>query len=185
MLAKAEAMEYTLNEEIESLKTSAICNCCGQNLPQEQKEKHIADKQAKLLECQKAIKIAKDKSQKLQEAQDEAEKTKTTMDQLDSDIMGIDYRIGNGEENVKRLKKEKEEKEASSNIASLQKNLEESESQKEELSKKLQALINEQIHHDVVYDILKDGGLKSRIIKHYVPIINGLVNKFLAKPNLS
>jgi ABC-type Mn2+/Zn2+ transport system ATPase subunit len=36
----------------------------------------------------------------------------------------------------------------------------------------------------VVYDILKDGGLKSRIIKHYVPIINGLVNKFLSKLNL-
>ena len=184
MLAKTEALESTLNEEIESLKTSAVCNCCGQNLPKEQKEKHIADKEAKLLECQKAIKIAKEKNQKLQEAQDEAEKYKTIMDQLDSDIMGIDYRIGNGEENVKRLKKEKEEKQASSNIASLQKSLEESESEKEELSKKLQVLINEQIHHDVVYDILKDGGLKSRIIKHYVPIINGLVNKFLAKLNL-
>jgi ABC-type molybdenum transport system ATPase subunit/photorepair protein PhrA len=48
----------------------------------------------------------------------------------------------------------------------------------------LESLVQDQIHHDVVYDILKDGGLKSRIIKHYVPIINGLVNKFLGKLNL-
>jgi hypothetical protein len=66
----------------------------------------------------------------------------------------------------------------------LEQTLKESESEKEDLSNKLQGLINEQIHHDVVYDILKDGGLKSRIIKHYVPIINGLVNKFLGKLNL-
>jgi ABC-type glutathione transport system ATPase component len=66
----------------------------------------------------------------------------------------------------------------------LEESLNKSESEKQDISNKLQSLINEQIHHDVVYDILKDGGLKSRIIKHYVPIINGLVNKYLGKLNL-
>lgn len=32
---------------------------------------------------------------------------------------------------------------------------------------------------DVAGSILKDGGIKSRIIKQYVPIINGLMNKYL------
>ena len=93
-------------------------------------------------------------------------------------------RLGNGEENVKRLQKEKKDKQAASNISALESGLHQSESEKAELANTLQTLINEQIHHDVVYDILKDGGLKSRIIKHYVPIINGLVNKFLGKLNL-
>ena len=44
--------------------------------------------------------------------------------------------------------------------------------------------IKEQIHYDVVYDMLRDSGLKSKIIKHYVPIINTLVNKYLDKLNL-
>jgi DNA repair exonuclease SbcCD ATPase subunit len=103
---------------------------------------------------------------------------------MNNDIVGINYRIGNGEENVKRLQKEKKDKQASSNISSLEESLHKSESEKQELTNTLQTLINEQIHYDVVYDILKDGGLKSRIIKHYVPIINGLVNKFLGKLNL-
>jgi len=184
MLTKAEVLESTLKEEIQSLKTSAICSCCGQNLPTDQKEKHISDKEIKLLECQKAIKIAKEKNQKLYNAQEDFKSFNVTMDSIRDDIMGIDYRIGNGEENVKRLQKEKKEKQASSNISSLEESLQKSESEKDELSKKVQNLINEQIHHDVVYDILKDGGLKSRIIKHYVPIINGLVNKFLSKLNL-
>ena len=184
MLAKAEAMETTIKEEIEYLKTSATCSCCGQDLPQDQKEKHISDKEAKLLECQKAIKIAKEKNQQLYNAQDEFSSHNSLMDTTSDDIMGIDYRIGNGEENVKRLQKEKKDKQAASNISALELGLHQSESEKAELANTLQTLINEQIHHDVVYDILKDGGLKSRIIKHYVPIINGLVNKFLGKLNL-
>jgi DNA repair exonuclease SbcCD ATPase subunit len=184
MLAKTEALEATIKEEIESLKTSATCKCCGQELPHEQKQKHIREKEAKLLDCQKAIKIAQDKNQKLLDAQDDYNTYKTSIEVTSDDIMGIDYRIGNGEENVKRLQKEKQEKQAANNIASLEESLNKSESEKQDISNKLQNLINEQIHHDVVYDILKDGGLKSRIIKHYVPIINGLVNKFLGKLNL-
>ncbi len=184
MLAKTEALETTLKEEIESLKTSATCKCCGQELPIEQKQKHIQDKQTKLLECQKAIKIAQDKNQKLIDAQSQYNSYKEEIDTMNNDILGINYRIGNGEENVKRLQKEKKDKQLSSNISSLEESLRKSESEKQELANTLQTLINEQIHYDVVYDILKDGGLKSRIIKHYVPIINGLVNKFLGKLNL-
>ena len=184
MLAKTEALEATIKEEIESLKTSATCKCCGQELPTDQKQKHINEKEAKLLDCQKAIKIAQDKNQKLLDAQDEYNTYKTSIEVTSDDIMGIDYRIANGEENVKRLIKEKKDKQAANNISSLEESLNNSESEKQDISNKLQSLINEQIHHDIVYDILKDGGLKSRIIKHYVPIINGLVNKFLGKLNL-
>lgn len=184
MLAKTEALESTMKEELESLHVSATCKCCGQDLPKDQKEKHIKDKEAKLLECQKTIKIAKEKNQKLYDAQDDFKSYNVIIDTTGNDIMGMDYRIGNGEENIKRLQKEKQEKQAANNISSFEEKLQESESEKDELSKKVQDLINEQIHHDVVYDILKDGGLKSRIIKHYVPIINGLVNKFLGKLNL-
>jgi DNA repair exonuclease SbcCD ATPase subunit len=184
MLVKTETMEVTLKEEIESLKTSATCKCCGQELPTDQKQKHISEKEVKLLECQKAIKIAQEKNQKFLNAQEEYNSYNVKIQSTSDDIMGIDYRIGNGEENIKRLQKEKKDKQAANNISSLEESLNKSESEKQNISNKLQSLINDQIHHDVVYDILKDGGLKSRIIKHYVPIINGLVNKYLGKLNL-
>ena len=184
MLVKTETLESTLKDEIHSLRSTATCKCCGQDLPKDQKEKHVKEKEAKLLECRKALVIAKNKNEELKDAQELFEKQKNEESVLSNDINGINYRIGNAESNIKVLQKEKKEKEASSNIASFQASLEESESKKLEISNKLQSLINEQIHHDVVYDILKDGGLKSRIIKHYVPIINGLVNKFLGKLNL-
>jgi DNA repair exonuclease SbcCD ATPase subunit len=184
MLVKAETLELTLKEEIESLKTSATCKCCGQDLPKVQKETHIREKKLKLSECQKAIKIAQEKNTKLATAQSEYEKYKEQELSIIDDINGFNYRIGNAEANIKVLEKDKTDKMAANNIASLQYSLEKSESEKQKLSNELQNFINEQIHHDAVYDILKDSGLKSRIIKHYVPIINGLVNKFLGKLNL-
>jgi DNA repair exonuclease SbcCD ATPase subunit len=38
-------------------------------------------------------------------------------------------------------------------------------------------------HYDLVSTMLKDGGIKSKIIKQYIPIINKQVNKYLAAMN--
>ena len=35
-------------------------------------------------------------------------------------------------------------------------------------------------HYEIVSQLLKDGGIKSKIIKQYIPVINKLVNKYLA-----
>ena len=35
------------------------------------------------------------------------------------------------------------------------------------------------LHHDFAYSLLKDGGVKSKIIKKYLPLINQQVNKYL------
>lgn len=44
-----------------------------------------------------------------------------------------------------------------------------------------QVLLQDQQYLDVVLSILKDGGIKTKIIKNYIPIINKLVNNFLQK----
>ncbi len=54
----------------------------------------------------------------------------------------------------------------------------------EELQKQLEEVKKELINKKELYEfagvILKDGGIKSRIIKQYIPIINSLINKYLA-----
>jgi DNA repair exonuclease SbcCD ATPase subunit len=55
----------------------------------------------------------------------------------------------------------------------LKKELKDSITKKEDLSKEKQVL-------DVASSLLKDGGIKTRIIKQYIPIINQLINKYLS-----
>jgi DNA repair exonuclease SbcCD ATPase subunit len=184
MLVKAETLKTTLLEEIKALEENATCKCCLQVLPEEQKQKHLQEKRKKSEECFEVLKVARKKETELEELKKEYDKLMILSNTHSSDINGFNYRIGNAESNIKLLQKDKKDKEAANNLTSLLNSLEESEKKKNEIATKLESLVQEQIHHDVVYDILKDGGLKSRIIKHYVPIINGLVNKFLGKLNL-
>lgn len=184
MLIKLETLKISLLDEIKALEENATCKCCLQVLPVEQKQKHIQEKRTKSKECFDALKVATKKNQDLEQYNKDLEKMSQEVEILVNDINGIKYRIGNGESNIKILEKDIKEKQAANNLTTLLASLADSESKKDEIAKQVEKLIQEQIHHDVVYDILKDGGLKSRIIKHYVPIINGLVNKFLGKLNL-
>ena len=184
MLLKAETLKETILDEIKTLEQNAICKCCGQSLPEEQRKKHIAEKREKAENCFEALKVATRKTKELDELNKSYNELFPEIETLANDINGYSYRIGNSESNIKVLEKDKKDKEAANNLTNLLVSLKDSQDKKNELAQKLEGYIQEQIHHDVVYDILKDSGLKSRIIKHYVPIINGLVNKFLGKLNL-
>jgi DNA repair exonuclease SbcCD ATPase subunit len=184
MLIKAESLKATLLEEIKALEENATCKCCLQVLPEDQKQKHLQEKRKKSEDCFEALKVARKKEVELEKLKKEYDKFNILLNTESSDINGLNYRIGNAESNIKVLQKDKKDKEAANNLTSILNSLKESEDNKNEITSKLEKFVAEQIHHDVVYDILKDGGLKSRIIKHYVPIINGLVNKFLGKLNL-
>jgi DNA repair exonuclease SbcCD ATPase subunit len=44
----------------------------------------------------------------------------------------------------------------------------------------LKSLIEEKSYYEVAYNLLKDTGIKTKIVKQYLPIINKLVNKYLS-----
>jgi DNA repair exonuclease SbcCD ATPase subunit len=52
--------------------------------------------------------------------------------------------------------------------------------QQDELLNKKQKQLDEREMYDLATVILRDSGIKSRIIKQYIPVINKLVNKYLA-----
>jgi len=47
------------------------------------------------------------------------------------------------------------------------------------LSKRLSDLKTKKTNYDVLNNLLKDGGIKSQIIKKYLPVMNQLINKYL------
>ncbi len=48
------------------------------------------------------------------------------------------------------------------------------------LQEELKALIQEKSYLEAAYNLLKDTGIKTKIVKQYLPVINKLVNKYLA-----
>ena len=55
--------------------------------------------------------------------------------------------------------------------------------QLEELNKQLTEVTEEKSYYDFILLLLKDGGIKTKIIKQYLPILNKLINTFLNKLN--
>jgi len=49
-----------------------------------------------------------------------------------------------------------------------------------ELSTNLRVLIDEKTYYEAASNLLKDTGIKTKIVKQYLPVINKLVNKYLA-----
>jgi len=49
-----------------------------------------------------------------------------------------------------------------------------------ELKDNLRALIDERTYYEVAGNLLKDTGIKTKIVKQYLPVINKVVNKYLA-----
>lgn len=61
-----------------------------------------------------------------------------------------------------------------------QKELAEAKTQLKALEKELKELIEEKTYLEVAYTLLKDTGIKTKIVRQYLPIINKLVNKYLS-----
>jgi DNA repair exonuclease SbcCD ATPase subunit len=184
MHSKALELQEALIEQINTLERDPKCTCCGQTLPEEAREKHLEEKRQKLVTCKKSLQVGDKKLKELETLKDELEilnkkilETTVLCAQADIRKNNINAEINSFTQKIAKIKKTSTESEINTKI-------EEAIAEKDKHAKALENAINKQIHHDVVYDILKDGGLKSRIIKHYVPIINGLVNKFLGKLNL-
>jgi DNA repair exonuclease SbcCD ATPase subunit len=49
-----------------------------------------------------------------------------------------------------------------------------------ELKESLKGFIDEKTYYEVAGNLLKDTGIKTKIVKQYLPVINKLVNKYLA-----
>ena len=184
MHSKALELEQTLTEQINTLETDPKCTCCGQTLPEEARQKHLEEKRQKLSTCKKSLQVADKKLKELKVLKEEIEElnkkileAKVQQAQSITRKNGFNSQILPLNQKIDKIKNKSSESEINTKI-------EEAIAEKNKYAKTLEDAINKQIHHDVVYDMLKDGGLKSRIIKHYVPIINGLVNKFLGKLNL-
>jgi DNA repair exonuclease SbcCD ATPase subunit len=158
---------------------NADCPTCRQAITLEFKERHLgdllskeqelvsglADLQAKILERESIIEQLRSDEQKLHTIRIELATKQTGKAGLESTIA--------------KLKKQIEDLNASEESADanelviLQEQISTSQSD-------LRVLITEKAYYDAASTLLKDTGIKTKIIKQYLPVINKLVNKYLA-----
>ena len=157
------------------------CPTCRQAIAAEFKETELQTLQTKATECEHGLTQLEIKLLAEQTKLNEITEIQKQIQALQIEIATKNTSIIETNRYIARLEKQIEE--LKTNKASTEKEELELKTLNDtltELKSNLRHLIDEKSYFEVASGLLKDTGIKTKIIKQYLPIINKLVNKYLA-----
>jgi DNA repair exonuclease SbcCD ATPase subunit len=167
-------------KEIVFFETNDTCPTCYQIIDQDVKGKHIHEKKEKITEVEGALTKLVDELEKVYDRLDTIQSTQKEINRKNSDIIKSNAEITAINKYIRRTQQEIDElKRKNTNIDNDDEKIK---SLNEELAnsvKAAEALAQEKHYHDFAATLLKDTGIKTKIIKQYLPIMNKLINKYL------
>lgn len=170
-----------LQKEIEFFRDHNDCPTCHQGIDHVHKKEIVSNDNNQILEIQKAIdKIDEDIIWYTTRLGEIAEVNKQ-ITELNKNISNNNVQISTLLTFIEGLNKEIEALKGDKTVT--EDNSDELKSLKQELRdyvSKKEELVQDKMVLDVASMLLKDSGIKTKIIKQYVPIINKLINKYLA-----
>jgi len=157
------------------------CPTCRQAIAMEFKEKELTLLGTKITECDHGLQELEKKLLDEQSKLNSISETQKKIQALQIRIATNNTSITETNKYIKRVEKQLEE--LKTNTTSTEKEEQELSNINvllKELKQHLCDLIDEKTYYEVAAGLLKDTGIKTKIIKQYLPIINKLVNKYLA-----
>ena len=170
----------TLTKEHKFFSGNRVCPTCTQNIEEEFRLNKISDVESKASELKKgyeelesSIKSEQERERQFTKLSKEITKLNNGISKNNTQISGFQRQIRDLESEVQRFTEQlanrsTENEKLKEFNSSLQKTLEESSERREEV-----------VYHDFAYSLLKDDGVKTKIIKKYLPFINQQVNRYL------
>ena len=170
----------TITKEHKFFTENTVCPTCTQNIEEEFRVNRITDAQTRAKELQTGYRELEEAIQKEEEREHQFTKLSKEITKLNNGISknhtlisGCNRQIRDLESEIQRLTDQH------ANRNTEQEKLAEFNQNLQEVFKKLADKKEEVMYHDFAYSLLKDDGVKTKIIKKYLPLINQQVNRFL------
>ena len=170
----------TITKEHKFFTENTVCPTCTQSIEEEFRLNRIKDAQDKAKELQsgykeleEAIKEEEDRERQFNNLSEEIRKLTNGISQNNIKINGLRRQIRNLEKEIQTI---------TENLANRNSEHEKLEQFKSDLKSVYDDLSGKKDliqYHDFSYSLLKDSGVKSKIIKKYLPLINQQVNRYL------
>ena len=172
---------YSLEKDISFFHDHEHCPTCKQGIEHDFKQSSIVEKTA-------ALETTKQQRTSIQEKCKETTDRKLAYDEIENQIRGLERQLQTVELTLASEKKiffnlNKDVEEINTeteNDTDVTNELVQTREELSELESSREKLANEAVVLNAATALLKDGGIKSRIIKQYIPIMNKLINKYLA-----
>ena len=170
-----------INKHIYFFEEHDNCPTCTQFISTEFKESNLEQRKTKLEEVTKAIDSLLAEETTITTKITEIEEVQKNIDNINADIRDNKNKITIYEKYNSDLQIEINSLQIQkTKIESDDLSLNESKKELEELQKNKESLTSKRTLLNAAAILLKDGGIKTKIIKQYVPVINKLINKYLA-----
>ena len=161
-------------KEIEFFEQNDMCGTCNQELDEEHKSNMITEHHGKMHAGKTAIMSLAGKISDVKYRLDEVTKIQTTITQHQNQIQAITRYVEKLKGQIKNIEEREDDlSEPEQKLKDLKEELKDCTEILKQLSFKKQL-------YETASILLKDSGIKTRIIKQYLPIMNKLVNKYLA-----
>ena len=169
-------------DEIEFYEKNEACNTCRQDIPKTFRKSMIENFHAKMHECGRALlKIGNTLIEK-EKRICEIDTISNNVDSQKAEIARNQNTIDACTQYIKKVAKQNEEiSQMADDIDEKKKELDVIDKDIEIYNKDKEKLSNQKYLYELATTMLKDGGIKTRIIKQYLPIMNTLINKYLAQ----
>jgi len=157
------------------------CPTCRQTIAMEFKEEELTNLSTKVTGCEHGLTQLEQKlNVEQQKLNDIAEKQKE-LQQKQVEIATYNTTITETNKMIARLQKLVEELRNSKTVSDKEeKELSDIKDCLNQLKDHLRTLIDDKTYYETASVLLKDTGIKTKIVKQYLPVINKLVNKYLA-----
>lgn len=187
-LQKFDLYEKNLNKtlakvkkDIEMYETTDECPTCKQNIPHEHKHTMIGERSSKLNDVETALDDLTTKYNDTASQLESVNKLLKSMALKTTEYMNVTKSITASTKYISSLEEEIVEMKAeNTNVKEEEAKLKHLNDSLIKAESKIEELTVERTYYDVATTLLKDTGIKTKIIKQYIPIINRLVNKYLS-----
>lgn len=168
-----------ITQELKFFHDNTTCPTCAQEIDPEFRETHVHAKTEKVEKIRQSM---PDLLKKLDEAQatvDDIAATRAKISEIRVKISTIDSQISTYEDYIRRTQREIDDTRGRTrapredDIDSLEEQLRLQEKKMTELTEQGEVL-------NLTGMMLRDGGIKSKIVKQYIPVMNKFINKYLS-----
>ncbi len=177
--AELERNRVQFDKELAFYEHNDECPTCKQDIDCDFKEEQIMDKnqqkahiEKNLIDVAKIIKKHQDRLGSISKIEDQIQEVNFKISEIRAEIKMSKNALVSYKKDLDNAQKEVDEVDTTK-LENLQKKLD----KQTEIRTKL---LDEHEVLNIVQTILRDGGIKAKIISQYIPVINKLINKYLA-----
>ena len=170
----------TITKEHKFFTENTVCPTCDQAIEETFRINRINDAQTKAKELQSGYKELEEAIKEEEERERHFTTLSKEISKLNNDISQNNARISGCQRQIRSL--ESEVQKLTDQLANRNTEHEKLETFKKNLKTTYDELVSKKDtinYYDFSYSLLKDGGVKSKIIKKYLPLINQQVNRYL------